>query len=145
MSKIKHTALVVLVAAMAASAHAQTPPDGAPSFARATPKPSVLAVMRERYAEAKTTYPSAEVMATLYPPRARDDKKEGMVTLACTVAPSGHLSSCDIVNQWPAGYGFGTAYVKALLKYYTVDPTSVEGGIQPGDFEFFTYQWTLGE
>ncbi|WP_281187194.1 TonB family protein [Asticcacaulis taihuensis] len=95
------------------------------------------------YVAGKWSYPSGDVLADLYPDRALNDEVEGTVTIDCAINASGRVTSCDVVNESPKGYGFAAATVKAFIKYAKVDPSSVGGQLRDGDRRKFTYKWTL--
>ena len=54
------------------------------------------------------------------------------------------MKRCVVLAEVPKGGDFGKATQDLFLKYALVDPASVDGGIQPGDFYIFTLKWTLG-
>ena len=56
--------------------------------------------------------PSPADVSRYYPPRARRDGVEGRAVLECGVQPSGALSGCTVVEESPAGRGFGRAAVE---------------------------------
>ncbi len=89
------------------------------------------------------TYPSGPVMERFYPDKAIHDHVGGSATIYCTLAADGPLTACDILNETPAGYGFGEATANAFLQYCHVNPSTVKGGILPGMQRKFIYLWTL--
>lgn len=99
--------------------------------------------MIDRYAHASWTYPDADEMAGIYPNGAFENSPEGQATINCTLAADGTLTACDIVSEMPPGYGIGEATSNAFLHSCHVDPSTVKGGIQPGDHQKFIYKWSL--
>jgi protein TonB len=95
------------------------------------------------YVAGKWSYPSGDVLADMYPDRALNDEVEGTVTIDCAINASGRVTSCDVINESPKGYGFAAATVKAFIRYAKVDPSSVGGQLRDGDRRKFTYKWTL--
>ncbi len=97
-----------------------------------------------RYLQAgEWSYPGSDMMGDLYPPKAQDNHVEGTVTIDCAVNAIGRVTHCDILNESPAGYGFGEATVKGFIRYAHVNPASVGGSID-GARQKFTYKWSLG-
>ncbi len=76
--------------------------------------------------------PKARGMAQVYPRRAFDLGLTGRVTLDCLVGLNGKLSSCSVLDETPAGYGFGDAALKWApsfkMKPETLDGHPVAGG-----------------
>ena len=70
--------------------------------------------------------PSAEEMSAAYPPRALAFNRSGDVTLHCAVTAVGALTSCSVVSEAPAGYGFGDAALK-LSKRFRMSPRTEDG------------------
>ena len=89
------------------------------------------------------TYPGQDQMADLYPDRALNDEVEGSVTIDCAVNSAGRVTSCDIINESPKGYGFGAATVRGFIKGAHVDPSSVGGQLEDGARKKFVYKWQL--
>ena len=100
--------------------------------------------MVARYQGSKWTYPSADIMAQSYPRDAVNQAIAGTAVIDCQIAPSGAMSSCDLLSESPTGYGFGEAAIRDFVCHCHVDPATVTDGIQPGDHHKFTYKWTIG-
>lgn len=99
------------------------PPPGAPPseppFATAdTVLPSGEVVSNPRW----LTQPAAEFPAEAM----RRGYQEGAVDLACTVAVSGRLSDCRVVEETPEGHGFGASALKAASRA-RLEPRRVDG------------------
>ncbi|MFN3560082.1 MAG: TonB family protein [Brevundimonas sp.] len=60
----------------------------------------------------------------------------GRVTLQCTVRPDGSLANCSVVNEDPAGAGFGQAALAAARRS-RVSPRTVDGAAEGA-----TVRWT---
>jgi len=88
-------------------------------------------------------YTQADIPRNLkegYPPRAANAEVEGSVTINCEVGPDYRLTRCVIERESPIGYGFGEATVFLFLKYAQVKSDHRA----PGEWQRFTYKWTLG-
>ena len=101
-------------------------------------------VIKVRYAHAHWAYPNSAQMANAYPRQAQDSGITGTAEIACFIQPDGSMQRCVPLAESPEGYRFGTVTAQQFLKYMHVDPATVEGGIQPGDFYVVTYKWLLG-
>ena len=51
---------------------------------------------------------------------------EGRTTLQCVVNPDGWLSNCQIIDETPAGHGFGQATLAAAARA-RISPRTVDG------------------
>lgn len=76
--------------------------------------------------------PSGDDLARLYPSKAMNRNLEGEAVMACMVRKDGTLTDCTVVQETPAGLGFGEATL-ATARYFkmtatTAGGTSVEGG-----------------
>jgi len=76
--------------------------------------------------------PSGEDIARLYPRVAVANELSGKATMVCRILANGRLADCNVVEEAPAGAGFGQAAVR-LAPYFqmtttTADGKSVEGG-----------------
>ena len=65
---------------------------------------------------------------------------QGDVVIDCALAPSGHVTSCLVTPSTPTATPdkdklIGLAY----LQFASVDPASIDGGVQPGDRVRFHY------
>lgn len=83
-------------------------------------------------------------MADLYPPKAQDARKSGMAKLQCMIQADGYMAKCRVLDQSPKDYGFGVATATAFVNFCHVDPATIIGGIQPGDYKIFVYKWQIG-
>lgn len=57
--------------------------------------------------------PGGDTMARVYPDRAQRTGVSGRAVIDCTVAASGHLEACKVIDESPAEFGFGAAAIKA--------------------------------
>ncbi len=100
--------------------------------------------IKARYAHAHWTYPNSRQIAEAYPRRAQDSHIQGIAQVACFIQADGRMKRCVVLTEDPKDEGFGAVTQDLFLKYAHVDPTSVDGGIQPDDFYVFTLKWLLG-
>ena len=56
--------------------------------------------------------PSAELFARLFPQKAQRYGVSGRVEIGCSVAASGFLEECAVIDESPADFGFGAAALK---------------------------------
>jgi TonB family protein len=61
--------------------------------------------------------PTASEMDAAYPLRARRADVEGRALLRCRLADNGQLSECMVVDEAPAGFGFGNAALALAPKF----------------------------
>jgi hypothetical protein len=77
--------------------------------------------------------PTAEDMATFYPPKAQRAEQAGWATLECLTATTGEMKACQLLGEAPAGFGFGAAGLKLAAKFRIdatkIDPAMLEGGV----------------
>ena len=106
------------LAGASAVAQAQTPPVAEPR--EIISNPSVLAP------------PDADKLSRLYPAAAFAQGKEGAAVLACEVTKEGALANCTFSAEYPVGFGFGEAAIKAApffkMKPKTINGVPVDGG-----------------
>jgi protein TonB len=103
-----------------------TPDPPRPAPIPAPPRPSVI------------TNPTWERQVTGdFPERAiARGITSGRVTLQCIVQPNGSLTGCSVVNEDPAGAGFGQAALAAARRS-RVSPRTVDGAAEGA-----TVRWT---
>jgi hypothetical protein len=53
--------------------------------------------------------PSIADMLSLYPAKARAEKRSGFASVQCNVGRDGHLQQCSVLREEPRGAGFGSA------------------------------------
>ena len=70
--------------------------------------------------------PNAEQLTRFYPPRALDGGVTGTAVLSCTVNAGGRPMACRVVDESPAGIGFGDAAVK-LSAFFKMSPRTEDG------------------
>jgi TonB family protein len=70
--------------------------------------------------------PSDDVMQSTYPPQALKDHVAGKVALACRVTAQGRLADCSVLDEAPAGQGFGDAALK-LAPQFQMQPMLRDG------------------
>jgi TonB family protein len=78
------------------------------------------------------TVPSAEDIARVYPRAAAARRTGGHVLLACLIAKDGRLPGCDVLDEQPAGLGFGEAALK-LRPEFRMSPVLREDGQPDGE------------
>ena len=70
--------------------------------------------------------PSADDMASVYPPKAMQHGVGGRVVLSCLVGTGGALGACAVVSETPADMGFGAAAL-ALSPTFLMSPATLDG------------------
>lgn len=65
--------------------------------------------------------PTAEHLAHHYPDKAQREGVEGSATVECGVTGVGSMTGCRVLNEDPAGYGFGEAAL-AMSAYFRLGP-----------------------
>ncbi len=73
-----------------------------------------------------TRIPSANDLASIYPPWAQEKGRGGAARIQCTVSAQGTAENCHVLSETPQGYGFGQAALKAA-KYFRFTPELVDG------------------
>lgn len=56
--------------------------------------------------------PTGQDIARFYPPAAERAKVSGSTVISCGITAEGLLIACQVVEETPAGYGFGEAALK---------------------------------
>lgn len=75
--------------------------------------------------------PTGQVLGSVFPRRARHDHLGGHTTIRCRVDVTGRLADCAVVEETPAGYGFGDAGIQ-LSGHFQITPLT-RGGHPVGD------------
>jgi protein TonB len=70
--------------------------------------------------------PSASDLSRYYPEAAQRRGMGGRVKMSCTVAIGGTLEDCEVLSEYPAGFGFGAAAI-ALSRQFRMQPM-IRGG-----------------
>jgi TonB family protein len=86
--------------------------------------------------------PTGRDYAELYPERAVRTSKDGRVKLRCTVTAAGLLTGCAVVEEIPAGYGFGDASIKAAERF-AMSLTLPDGRSTAGATVTIPLDWVL--
>lgn len=95
--------------------------------------PVVDPAMALRYKGAKWTFPKDSHLTP------KLEMREAVAVFDCMIKPDGHMSKCDLLAQAPAGTTFGKIITSLFEAEGSVDPATVEGGIQPGDHRLSKY------
>jgi protein TonB len=61
--------------------------------------------------------PSDAELVEAYPAAARAEHVRGRAVLDCGLTENGRLSGCAVVEEDPAGYGFGAAALKLAVRF----------------------------
>jgi len=88
--------------------------------------------------------PASVDLMRYYPRKAMADRVQGRGVAGCTVAEDGHLTSCVVLSETPAGYGFGEATVKIAEKVFRVSPKNPDGASTVGAHVQVPIRWSLG-
>lgn len=72
----------------------------------------------------------------VWPRAARAAGVSGSVVLRCQPRPNGSIGDCEVIEETPAGQGFGEAALR-LVRYYRASPRYVDQ-LQPGERATFT-------
>lgn len=70
--------------------------------------------------------PSAQDLSRVVPARAAKEGRNGQATIACRVNLEGGVYDCAVVEEDPAGYGFGEAAL-AMSSSFAMRPMSLDG------------------
>jgi protein TonB len=87
--------------------------------------------------------PDAVDMARYYPPRAIDRELSGAASIRCTVNARGEVGGCSVLNETPAGLGFGEAALK-LSRFFKLSPRTEDGQPVDGGVITIPIRFTLG-
>ncbi len=123
-------------------------PIKAPPTAAVAPPPPPAAPAGPRTIQSKNVKwkrkPQSSDFADNYPERAQRLEKEGTSTIACIVNERGKLTECQVVEEDPAGYGFGQAHITAM-KRLEAEPQQLNGEPVAGGRLTLKVRWTLPE
>jgi TonB family protein len=70
--------------------------------------------------------PTAQRVAEYYPLAAQGARVSGRAEIRCRVLASGSLESCSVLDESPAGFGFGAAAVK-MARWFQMRPKTLDG------------------
>lgn len=70
--------------------------------------------------------PAAQIMAENYPLAAQRAMVSGQASILCRVLATGTLEACSVVDESPAGFGFGAAAVK-MARWFQMRPLTLDG------------------
>jgi len=70
--------------------------------------------------------PTGQDIARFFPPEAARKNISGEAVIACTVTSEGLLADCEVVEETPAGLGFGEAALK-VSHIFKLRPVSKDG------------------
>jgi protein TonB len=76
-------------------------------------------------------HPSSEAVFRAYPKDALARGMSGRAVIQCTVTAEGKLADCQVIEERPAGKGFGEAAL-SLAPYFLMRPMTVDGQPMPG-------------
>lgn len=87
--------------------------------------------------------PDGAALIHMYPREAMAQGIEGQATIECDVLNDGRLHGCVIVNETPAGYGFGEATLRAAI-LFRMSPQTRDGVAVGGARVRIPLSWRLG-
>jgi TonB family protein len=86
--------------------------------------------------------PDGADIARFYPTAAKAAKLEGRATIACRVDDEGRLGKCQLINEAPAGAGFGDAAL-ALADRFQMKPVDRNGMATAGQDVRIPFKFAL--
>ena len=86
--------------------------------------------------------PSGNDMAGLYPRAAMAKELSGRAAIVCRILANGRLTDCNVVEETPAGLGFGAAAIR-LAPYFQMTTTTADGKSVEGGTVRLPLVWTL--
>jgi TonB family protein len=86
--------------------------------------------------------PNGDDMLEVYPSKAFANGLAGQATLVCQVDASGSLKDCFVIDESPAGYGFGDAALKLSSKFRLKPP--FRNGVPVGGRMTIPIRFALG-
>jgi protein TonB len=99
--------------------------------AAATPQSSAAPSASTIARPAWVRTPSGKDFFRAFPLEALNRQQPGGAVVSCTVTRQGSLTACAVVEETPAGQGFGQAALK-LTPLFRMRPTTQEGGAVEG-------------
>ena len=87
--------------------------------------------------------PTGQDILEAYPHRALERQLSGHTTMRCIVDSTGKMSKCEIVEETPAGHGFGDAELK-LAPLYRMTITQPNGCSNIGAVMVIPMRWSVG-
>ncbi len=88
--------------------------------------------------------PNGDDLMRAYPPAALKHGEDGHTTIDCAVTDIGTLANCSVVEETPAGEGFGEAALK-LAPRYKMRATTVDGAPVGGARVRIPVTWRVAE
>lgn len=89
--------------------------------------------------------PSGDDMARLYPPFAAANGIDGAARLRCQVAENGFLTGCIVLEESPAGCGFGVATLGLAPRFRMRPPMSRSGRPVVGATVIVPVRWSTDD
>jgi protein TonB len=77
-----------------------------------------------------------------YPPKALEAGIQGRAVIECVVTGDGGLAQCVVIEETPAGYGFGEATIRVAAQF-RMKPVSYDGEQTAGRRVRVPLRWAL--
>lgn len=87
--------------------------------------------------------PDGQMLARHYPIRAYEKGVGGRVRVVCEIGGGGGMSVCEVLEESPTGYGFGSATKALAIEGFKMDALDVEGKSTAGRVVVIPIVWQV--